>query len=75
VPTGVTHATAADTTLRGYRIPKGTWVFPMLVAVAEDENLWPEPEHFKPKRFLDASGNFVKNEALVPFSMGKFRED
>jgi cytochrome P450 len=63
-----------DTSLKGNNIPQGTWVFPVLVAVAEDEKLWPEPELFRPERFLDASGNFVKHEAfipiVIPFSMG-----
>jgi cytochrome P450 len=66
----VIHMAEENTTLKGYNIPKGTWVFPLLVAVAEDEKLWPEPELFKPERFLDASGNFVKHEELIPFSMG-----
>ncbi|ELT89059.1 hypothetical protein CAPTEDRAFT_127844 [Capitella teleta] len=69
-PLSVMHSTAQDATLRGYTIPKGTWVFPMLYAVSADEKQWKQPADFNPERFLDASGDYVKRESLVPFGVG-----
>ena len=32
---------------------------------------FPEPETFKPERFLDETGKFVNDEHVVPFGIGK----
>ncbi|ELU05557.1 hypothetical protein CAPTEDRAFT_164179 [Capitella teleta] len=69
-PLSVLHTTTQDATLRGYSIPKGTWVFPMLYAVSADEKQWKQPADFNPERFLDASGDYAKRESLIPFSVG-----
>lgn len=42
-----------------------------LHAVHYDEQLWENPERFWPERFLSPEGKFVKNENLIPFSVGK----
>ena len=70
-PLGVAHANTEDVWLRGYRIPKGTHIFPVLYAAHRDPNIWQEPYRFNPERFLDTDGKFTKNEHLIPFSMGK----
>ena len=70
-PLGVPHANTEDVWLRGYRIPKGTHIFPVLYTAHRDPNIWREPYRFNPERFLDAEGQFVKNEHLIAFSMGK----
>ena len=36
-----------------------------------DPEYWPEPETFKPERFLDDSGKVIKEERFVPFGVGK----
>ena len=71
VPLGVPHANTEDVFLRGYRIPKRTHFYPLLYATHRDPNIWQEPDRFNPERFLDGDGKFVKNEHLIPFSMGK----
>ncbi|XP_075057382.1 cytochrome P450 2K4-like [Mixophyes fleayi] len=71
VPNNLPHATTQDVTFRGYFLPKGTQVIPLLTSVLYDENHFEKPEEFYPEHFLDASGNFVKNEAFIPFSVGK----
>ncbi|XP_078701774.1 cytochrome P450 2J1-like [Branchiostoma floridae x Branchiostoma belcheri] len=68
---GVMHNTSHDTTLFGYDIPKDTTVFPNLWAVLHDPEVYPEPDVFKPERFLDDSGQFRKGDNFIPFSMGR----
>ena len=70
VPMSVIHAAAYDTTLRGYRIPKGTWIFQRLCAVSEDDRQWQDPYDFKPERFLDNNGKYQRSEHLLPFGLG-----
>ena len=70
VPLGVPHACHSDVTLRGYSLPAGTVVLPILHAAHRDPKVWPEPNRFKPERFLDKDGTLCKNEHLIPFSMG-----
>jgi hypothetical protein len=63
-----------DTTIAGYHIPKGTFVGLNLSKVHNDEREWPEPEKFKPERFLDHDGKFVgwnKLHGFLPFSVGR----
>ncbi|XP_034274535.1 vitamin D 25-hydroxylase [Pantherophis guttatus] len=71
VPLGIFHATSKDTVVRGYSIPQGTTVITNLYSVHFDEKYWNNPEMFCPERFLDNSGQFVKKEAFIPFSLGR----
>ncbi|XP_068089313.1 uncharacterized protein [Hyperolius riggenbachi] len=70
-PTNLPHATAQDVTLRGYFIPKGTTIMPVLSSALRDEAYFAKPYEFYPEHFLDADGNFKKIEAFIPFSQGK----
>ncbi|KAG2460795.1 CP2K1 protein, partial [Polypterus senegalus] len=71
VPMNLLHQTAADTTFRGYRIPKGTPVIPLLTSVLYDKTQWATPNQFNPSHFLDTQGRFVKRDAFLPFSAGR----
>ncbi|KAE8605400.1 hypothetical protein XENTR_v10015109 [Xenopus tropicalis] len=71
IPMNLPHATAQDVTFRGYFLPKGTFVIPLLTSVLYDQTRFEKPKEFYPQHFLDSEGNFVKNEAFLPFSAGK----
>ncbi|XP_018426076.1 PREDICTED: cytochrome P450 2K1-like [Nanorana parkeri] len=71
VPTNLPHATTKDVTFKGFFIPKGTHVIPLLYSVLRDKEHFERPEEFYPQHFLDSEGNFAKNEAFIPFSAGK----
>ncbi|KAK6474146.1 cytochrome P450 2K1-like [Huso huso] len=71
LPMNLLHEATGDTTFRGYRIPKGTPVIPLLSSVLSDKTQWETPHQFNPNHFLDAQGKFVKRDAFMPFSAGR----
>ncbi|XP_022090899.1 cytochrome P450 2J6-like [Acanthaster planci] len=71
VPLGVPHRASENTTFQGYTIPKDTFIVANHWALHRDPKLFPEPEKFSPERFLNADGEAVKPEELIPFSTGR----
>ncbi len=70
-PEGVFHTTSAPVKAGQYVIPAGHMVMPSLTAIMKSDDQWEEGSKFNPARFLDADGKVVRNEKLIPFSIGK----
>ncbi|XP_058039077.1 cytochrome P450 2K6-like [Ahaetulla prasina] len=71
IPANLPRATTVDITFKGFFIPKGTHIIPLLTSVLHDESQWEKPHEFYPEHFLDSEGNFVKRDAFMPFSAGR----
>ncbi|XP_045319778.1 cytochrome P450 2D15 isoform X3 [Leopardus geoffroyi] len=50
---------------------QGTTLITNLSSVLKDKTVWKKPFRFHPEHFLDAQGQFVKQEAFMPFSAGR----
>uniref|UniRef100_A0A670Y576 Unspecific monooxygenase n=1 Tax=Pseudonaja textilis TaxID=8673 RepID=A0A670Y576_PSETE len=72
IPFTKPHCTTKDTVLNGYYIPQNTCIFINMYQVNHDENLWIDPDIFKPQRFLNENGEFNKSliEKILIFGIG-----
>eukprot|EP00092_Neocalanus_flemingeri_P011092 GFUD01011940.1.p1 GENE.GFUD01011940.1~~GFUD01011940.1.p1 ORF type:complete len:480 (+),score=113.71 GFUD01011940.1:179-1618(+) len=70
-PMTLLHKTNANTRVEGFTFDSGSWFVVNLSSIMMDPENFPEPEVFNPDRFLGPSGNYEKNERLVPFGIGK----
>ncbi|XP_077147758.1 cytochrome P450 2K4-like [Ranitomeya variabilis] len=70
-PTTLPHVASQDVTFRGFFIPKGTSILPVLHSIHKDKEYFEKADEFYPEHFLDSNGNFKKNEAFIPFSIGR----
>ncbi|ESO92157.1 hypothetical protein LOTGIDRAFT_217014 [Lottia gigantea] len=65
------RAPAHDVTFQGYNIPHDAIIIPNLDSVLSDDSVWGDAGTFRPERFLDENGKFVKHEQFLAFSIGK----
>ncbi|KAM4707689.1 cytochrome P450 4V2-like [Discoglossus pictus] len=59
-----------DCTIRGFRVPKGVNIIIIPYALHRDPEYFPEPEEFRPDRFLPENASGRNPYAYVPFSAG-----
>ncbi|XP_046339122.2 cytochrome P450 1A1-like [Haliotis rufescens] len=74
-PLSTPHATTEDVELAGYTIKKDTLVFLNLFSLSHDEEVWGDPEAFRPERFLKEDGQIDSRlvDNYLPFSAGRRR--
>jgi len=71
-PLGVPHATTEDDVYEGYFIPKGAIVATNVWAVLHDPATYPDPDSFKPERFINPDGSVRDDPVLaIAFGSGK----
>lgn len=56
--------------IKDYKIPKGTIVYCFLYMLHRDPDIFPDPEVFRPERFLPENSQKRHPFAYVPFSAG-----
>ncbi|XP_005103001.1 cytochrome P450 3A24 [Aplysia californica] len=59
-----------DIEIQGVRIPKGMVVLAPVYAIHHDDEIYPEPDKFKPERFLPENKNLRHPFAFLPFGSG-----
>ncbi|KAJ3552876.1 hypothetical protein NM688_g3920 [Phlebia brevispora] len=70
VPSAVPHCVSRDDEYEQYHIPKGAIIFGNLYTMMQDPELFPDPETFRPERFLDTTDPHFK-EFTLPFGFGR----
>ncbi|KDQ52205.1 hypothetical protein JAAARDRAFT_138959 [Jaapia argillacea MUCL 33604] len=70
---GLPHASTEDDVYNGYLIPKGSIIFGNIWSILHDPMVYPEPEKFKPERFLkDGKLNpEVRDPSVAVFGFGR----
>ena len=63
----VARKLTAPATIGGYELPAGTFVLPAIAAMHYREDLFPDPEEFRPERFLDSKADTY---VWIPFGGG-----
>ncbi|KAI7886235.1 cytochrome P450 [Lichtheimia hyalospora FSU 10163] len=56
---GMAHVVEEDVECQGYLIPKGTPVFPNMLGMHHDPNVFSEPDKFIPERFIDNTSTMM----------------
>jgi cytochrome P450 len=63
----VARRLTAPASIGGYELPAGTFVMPAIAAMHYREDLFPDPEEFRPERFLDGKPDTY---VWIPFGGG-----
>jgi cytochrome P450 len=72
LPLGFPHASTQDCVYRGFFIPKGSITIANSWAILHNPDLYPDPETFKPERFLNEDGTFRDDPTIsLAFGAGK----
>ncbi|KAI8792403.1 cytochrome P450 2C30 [Biomphalaria glabrata] len=69
-PISMAHAVAKEKFLKGYRIPGDAVILPNLDSLMMDEDVWGDPQEFKPDRFTNSDGKLSIPHEFKPFFLG-----
>jgi len=70
-PLGLAHQAREADSFDGYYIPKGATVLPNVWAMTHDEVRYPDPNDFKPERFLHSDGTLNDDAVSYVFGFGR----
>ncbi|KAH9994259.1 cytochrome P450, partial [Russula vinacea] len=65
VPLGFSRVSSMDDVYKGFFIPKGAKIIPNPWAILHDPEIYPDPEEFKPERFLNEDGSVRDDPTLT----------
>ncbi|KAJ2918959.1 hypothetical protein MD484_g1435, partial [Candolleomyces efflorescens] len=65
VPLGLPHVATRDDVYRGFEIKKATVVWANIWSILHNEDIFPNPDEFKPERYLDEHGRISRNSQQV----------
>ncbi|KAG0696986.1 cytochrome P450 [Suillus ampliporus] len=71
VPNGLAHRTTEDVIWGNYCIPAGTTVYGNHWSICRDPEVYPEPEAFKPQRWIDDQGRLRNDLTNFVFGFGR----
>ncbi|KAG2067035.1 cytochrome P450 [Suillus decipiens] len=71
IAAGVQHRTDEDIIWENYCIPAGTTVVGNHWAISRDPDMYPEPEEFKPQRWIDDEGRLRDDLGFFTFGFGR----
>ncbi len=69
VPLALPHSTLQDTCLKGYHIPKDTFILINLYSINRDPKVWSNPDEFCPQRFLESGSS--TEDRFCPYGLGR----
>ncbi|CAI9292230.1 unnamed protein product [Lactuca saligna] len=68
----VPHQAIDTVEVQGYIVPKNAQIFCNVWAMGRNPNIWPDPETFMPKRFLEVKIDYKgQNYEFIPFGSGR----
>ncbi|XP_016923418.2 cytochrome P450 306a1 [Drosophila suzukii] len=70
VPLGIPHGSKQNFTMGDYHIKRGSMIVSLQWAIHMDPEAFPEPEEFRPERFLTPDGAYSAPPQFIPFSAG-----
>ncbi|KAG2366026.1 cytochrome P450 [Suillus spraguei] len=71
VSDGLPHRATEDLIWENYCIPAGTTVIGNHWAISRDPEVYPEPDAFKPQRWIDDQGRLRDDLTFFPFGFGR----
>ncbi|KAF9238847.1 cytochrome P450 [Melanogaster broomeanus] len=71
VPLGVARQAREAVTFDGYHVPQGATVVPNVWAMTHDDVRYPDPNDFKPERFLNSDGTLNDDAVGYVFGFGR----
>ncbi|KAJ8508608.1 hypothetical protein ONZ45_g9132 [Pleurotus djamor] len=71
LPLGIAHRLTTDDVYSGYFLPRGSLVFANIWAILRDESTFPQPDEYRPERFICEDGTINRNlTEVVEMSFG-----